>query len=185
MTILNFLFGPPESQTVKKNLKKNVAILMENQNLQQSLLDTNAKAVNITKIYLVKNRHVISGLVNALKIIHTTMFHSSLTNQRLNYAHNFFLILAGIDHILSQLCNGLRKLESDMFTIYSYLNTLSTKIVTPTLIDPTDLKIILNNIQTVVPSYLSLPSDPSTNTWSFYKFLKIQPLVYILHFTSQ
>ena len=46
------------------------------------------------------------------------------------------------------------------------------------LIDPIDLKTILNNIQAVIPSYLSLPNDPNTNIWSFYKFLVTHPLMY-------
>ena len=63
---LNFLFGLSESQTVKQ-LKKNVAILKENQNFQQSVLDTHATPHNIT-IHLANNRHMINGLVNALKV---------------------------------------------------------------------------------------------------------------------
>ena len=45
-------------------------------------------------------------------------------------------------------------------------------------IDPIGLKTILTNIQTVIPSYLSLPNDRNTNIWSFYKFLEIHPLIY-------
>ena len=44
---------------------------MENKNLQQSLLDANAKAINVTKSYLEQNRYMISGLVNTLKSINT------------------------------------------------------------------------------------------------------------------
>ena len=62
--------------------------------------------------------------------------------------------------------------------MYSYINFLGNKNVTATPMDPIDLMTILNNIQTVLPSYLSLPRYPNTNIWSFYKFLKIHPLVY-------
>ena len=41
---------------------------MENQNLQQSLLETHAKALNITTIQLANNRHMTNGVVNALKV---------------------------------------------------------------------------------------------------------------------
>ena len=41
---------------------------MENQNLQQFVLEAHAMALNITTIHLAKNRHVINGLVNALKV---------------------------------------------------------------------------------------------------------------------
>ena len=65
-----------------------------------------------------------------------------------------------------------------MSTIYSYINALSNKTVTPTPTDPVDLMTILNNVQTVIPSHLSLPNKPYTNIWSFYEFLKIHPFVY-------
>ena len=64
---------------------------------------------------------------------------------------------------------GLQKLEADVVTLFNYINTLGSKSVTPTLIDAIDLKTILTNIQAVIPSYLSLPNDPNTNIWSFYK----------------
>ena len=75
-----------ESQTVKQ-MKKNVTILMENQNLQQSVLEAHTKALNIKTIHLVNNRHMINDQVNALKSINTTVYHSKIEIQRLNYAY--------------------------------------------------------------------------------------------------
>ena len=66
-TIFNFLFRPPESH-MEKQLKKNVAILMENQNLEQSVPKAHAKALNIPTIHLANNRHMINSLVNDLKV---------------------------------------------------------------------------------------------------------------------
>ena len=85
---LIFSFEPSESKTVKQ------LIPMENQNLQQSLLEAQAKTLNITTIHLVNNRHMINGLVNALKSINTTVFHNKIEIQRLNYAQK----------LLSDLC---------------------------------------------------------------------------------
>ena len=151
---------------------------MENQNLQQSVHEAHAKAINITTMHLANNRHMIIGLVNTLKSINTTVYHIKIEIQRLNYACNFLLTFAHVDHRINQFCNGLRKLEEDVATTYHYINTLGSKIVTPMIFDPADLKTILPNIQTVITSYLSLPTDPYINTWSFYKFLEIHPLIY-------
>ena len=152
--------------------------LMENQNLQQSVLEAHAKALNITTVHLANNRHMINGLINASKSINTTVYHSKIKIQRLKNASNFFLTLADIDNRIKQLSNGIRKLEADVATIYNYIKTLGSKIVTPMLINHTDLKTILTNIQAVIPSYLSLPNDPNTIILSFYEFLKIHPLLY-------
>ena len=54
-----------------KQLKKNVAILMQNQNLQQSFTESNTQADIITYIHLAKIRHVISGLVKVLSVLTT------------------------------------------------------------------------------------------------------------------
>ena len=52
-TILNFPFSPTESQTVKQS-KKNVVILMENQDLHSYPIEANARALIITTIHLTK-----------------------------------------------------------------------------------------------------------------------------------
>ena len=120
---------------------------------------------------------MISGLVNALKSINTTVYQSKIEIQTLNYAHNFLLTLADIDQRINQLHNVLGKLETDVATICNYINTLGSKIVMPMHINPIDLKTILSYIQAVIPSYLSLPNDPNITIWSC-KFLEIHPLIY-------
>ena len=77
----------------------------------------------------------MNGLANALKSMNNTVYHSNLTIQRINYAHNLLLTLADIDHRLNQLHKGVRKLESGMSMIYSYINTISIETVTPKLIN--------------------------------------------------
>ena len=82
--IYSFLFGPYKSQDVKQ-MKKNVTILIDNQNLQQSFIEINAQANNITLIPLAKNRHMINGLVNALKSINNTTYNDNLAVNSLNH----------------------------------------------------------------------------------------------------
>ena len=55
-------FGPTESKDIKQ-LKKIVAILTQNERLQQFLIESNIYATNITRIHLAKSRHVIDGFV--------------------------------------------------------------------------------------------------------------------------
>ena len=64
---------------------------------------------------------------------------------------------------IKSITKGLRKLECDVATIYNYIDSLGNKIVTPTLIDPVDLRAILNNIQNIIPSYSGLPDNPNTD----------------------
>ena len=57
-------------------------------------------------------------------------------------------------------------LEADIFTIYNCTDSLGNQVVTPTIIKPVDVRTILNNIQNIIPKYLSLPGEPNTNIWS-------------------
>ena len=102
---------------------------MKNLNVQQSVFEAHAKALNITTIHFAIIRNMINGLVNALKSINTTVYHSKIEIQRLNYAHNILLTLADIDHRINKLCNGLQKLERDVATIYNYINNLKIKLL--------------------------------------------------------
>ena len=50
---------------------------------------------------------------------------------------------------------------------------LSSKIITPTLVNPVDIRTVLGNIQKVIPKYITLPNEANPNIWSFYSFLKV------------
>ena len=80
LEIYNLLFAPTESQGVKQ-LKKNVAILMQNQKLQQSLVETNVQTNHTSRIHLAKNRYMINILVDALKSINDTVYEKTVMPQ--------------------------------------------------------------------------------------------------------
>ena len=133
--ICNFLFSPIGSQDIKE-LEKNIAILIQNQNLQQPFIESNAKGNNITCIHLTKNRHMINRLVDALILATYTTHENNIAINSLNYATNILLILAEIDNRLNLLQNDKRTLESDVSTISIYIDFPNNKVVTVTLINP-------------------------------------------------
>ena len=98
--ISNFPFGSTNSHGIK-HLKKNVAILMQNQDLQQSLMKTNGQTNNIMCIHLTKNRHIINGLMGALESINDADYHTNLAINCLHCAKSFLLTVAEIDHRLN------------------------------------------------------------------------------------
>ena len=104
------------------------------------------------------NRHMINGLIDPLVRINNTNYNNNLATTSLNYSRTFQLTFAEIYHRLSQLWNGLRKLESCVSTIYNYRDSLCNKTVTPTLINLLALRSVLSNIQKVISKYLGLPS---------------------------
>ena len=63
--------------------------------------------------------------------------------------------------------------KSDVSTIYKYI---SNNIVTPTLVNLINLRAKMTNIWKIPPEYLSLPSNPETNIWPYYKSIKVHPI---------
>ena len=57
----------------------------------------------------------------------------------LNYARNV-LTIEETDHRINQLHSGFIKLESDISTIYNYIDSFGYKSFTSSLIDPVDLR---------------------------------------------
>ena len=72
---------------------------------------------------------MIDGLVDALKSINSTTNKNNLAVNSLNYARSFVLTLAVIDHRLNILKNHIQKLESDISTIYNYIDSPITKLL--------------------------------------------------------
>ena len=107
---------------------------------------------------------MIDRLVDVSKDMNYTTNNNNVAINSLNYTRNF-------------LCNGLRKLESDVSTIYNYIDSLDNRKVTLTLINPVELKAILKSIQKIIAKYLSLLNNLNTDIWSFYDFLKAHPLI--------
>ena len=62
-----------------------------------------------------------------------------------------------MDHGLNKLWNGLRKLESNVSTIYNCIESLSNKIVTLNLINQVYISTIIANIQKVISKPIQQP----------------------------
>ena len=70
----------------------------------------------------------------------------------------------------------MKQLQHDMTLIREYLNIHSTGRLNPNIIDPIHLRRELININKQLPTQLSLPENPRTNIWHYYKFLTVTPI---------
>ena len=71
-------------------------------------------------------------------------------------------------------------LRIDWMKIHEYMLSLATHKITPTLIPPADLKIILTDVETTLRANpkLALPVTEKADIWSYYQFLKINAFVH-------
>ena len=65
----------------------------------------------------------------------------------------------------------LKQMQHDMTLIREYLNMHSTGRLNPNIIDPIHLRQELVKIIKQLPTQISLPENPRTNIWQYYKFI--------------
>ena len=70
-----------------------------------------------------------------------------------------------------------RQIADDIESIRSYLSTFTTGKITPQIIDPKHLRQELINIHKQLLPKITLPGNPRTNIWHYYKFLTVTPLI--------
>ena len=71
----------------------------------------------------------------------------------------------------------IKQLQNDITLIRQYLDVHSTGKLTPVLVDPHHLRKQLIKINKQLPTSLSLPEDPITNIWHYYKILIVTPII--------
>ena len=82
---------------------------------------------------------------------------------------------------LSILLAGIIQLNRDLDAVYKYMTTLSSSILSPTIISPSDLRKLLSEVETDLKGHpkLGLPTSyDGTNIWTYYKLLRIVSIVY-------
>ena len=70
----------------------------------------------------------------------------------------------------------MKQMQHDMILIREYLNIHSTGRLNPNIIDPIHLRQELIKINKQLPIQLSLPENPRTNIWQYYKLLTTTPI---------
>ena len=70
----------------------------------------------------------------------------------------------------------IKQMQHDMTLIREYLSIHSTGRLNPNIIDPIHLREELIKINKQLSPQLSLPKNPRTNTWHYYKFLTVTPI---------
>ena len=71
----------------------------------------------------------------------------------------------------------IKHLQNDITLIRQYLDVHSMGKLTPVQVDQHHLGKDLLKINKQLPPSLSLPEDPTTNIWHYYKFLTVTPLI--------
>ena len=104
-----------------------------------------------------------------LKIENKSWYHYLLLGDSFPYIWIFYLPF--------QVQELIKLFQSDITLIRQYLDVHSTGKLTPVLVDPHYLRKELIKINNQLPTSLSLPEDPTTNIWHYYKFVTVTPII--------
>ena len=69
-------------------------------------------------------------------------------------------------------------MKADTAQIMAYLNIHVRGKFTHSLTDPAHLRQELLQINKQLPARLSLPEDPHSNIWHYYRFLTVNPVIH-------
>ena len=78
----------------------------------------------------------------------------------------------------SRIRSLLGQMNTDTAQIKVYHNIHITGKLTPSITDPIHLRQELLRIKQLLPTRLSLPEDPNTNIWHYYRFLTVSPVTH-------
>ena len=90
-------------------------------------------------------------------------------------ARRFFLLHKKLLILHSRIRSPLGQMKTNTALIKTYLNIHITGKLSPTITDPVHFRQELLRINKQLPARLSLPEDPHTNVWNYYRFLTVTP----------
>ena len=173
--LFSFLFGTADQSDVN-SLKADVKELYENQVDQTQILDEIVTITNISRGLINENRLNINMIIDTILSINETILNIKEHIQTLFTARRFLLLHSEFIIHHTRIRYLMKQLQHDMTLIREYLNIHSTGRLNPNIIDPIHLRRELININKQLPTQLSLPENPRTNIWHYYKFLTVTPI---------
>ena len=132
-------------------------------NVSRSLISENIKKINGIIDTIVTLNQTIKNVAGHLGPLYTT--------RKFMFMHTEF-----ISHH-TRIRMVTRQVADDIKLIKSYLTTFTTGKLTPQIIDPKHLRHELLKIHTHLPAKITLPVNPISNIWHYYKFLTATPVI--------
>ena len=126
--------------------------------------------------------HQISRHGKMLYEMDTKMLIMNKTIQDIMLTISFLQYESDLDYFQARILrvhSSLYALREDVDSLYEYMRALASQELNPMIIPPDILKRILNKIMDDIKSNarLKLCEDPETNIWSYYRTVKLTPIV--------
>ena len=157
-------------------LKKRMKVLEQHTRDNRRAIMGNQRMINLTRMELGEHRKLLTKLDAFTIQMNNTM---TLLISHVQFSERVTVSLHSVKTKMDLIRSGRETIRHDLGLLYQYLNALSTQQLSPTLINPVDLREILLHAKEVLRSHprLKLPVDPRDKLWEYYTYLKIVPVV--------
>lgn len=173
----SFLFGLVTEDEIK-SIRKNIASLAQNQEQIIHVVEDSITVLNMTRAEVSENRQAIMELVRSIHGLDSKLATIADALQKQIYENKYFLeMYFQLDLIINELKdmlqNGLFYLEN----LKTQLNFLSLGRLSMSSISPRNLRQLLSEIKSKLPTTLSLIGDPAKDLFLFYRQLASSALL--------
>ena len=146
-SIFKWLFGGGDDGTeTTKQLKNNIAISKQNQNLQQDQIKQLLKMSQLTVVETLKNRKLLKDLTKDMIQINFTVARLEYQSQQLYASVNFLNFMMTVRHKIAVIRDSTFAIQQNLNHLYIYLNTLGTHKLIPEMLTPYDLLALLETV---------------------------------------
>ena len=180
-SIFKWLFGGGDNGTdTTKQLKNNITILKQNQNLQQDQIKQLLKMNQLTAVES-KNRKLLKGLTKDMIQINFMVAQLEYQSQQLHASVNFLNFMMTVRHKIAVIRDSTFAIQQNLNHLYIYLNTLSTHKLIPKMLTPYDLLALLKTVVNDLRSHpkLKLPVEPTKEeVYQYYQIMSASAIMY-------
>ncbi|MCG8046485.1 MAG: envelope fusion protein [Candidatus Thiodiazotropha endolucinida] len=156
------------------SLRQNIATLARNDQKIAHVLEDSLSMINASKLSIDRNRQTINDILDSLTDLDNKL--SNITQKLqldLLELSEFTKLYVQVDIVIEELkrfsFQGVFLLEH----FKTQLGFLSLAKLSTEIIDPFQLKQILDGISSRLPPNLKLPYDPVTGLWQYYRSLQV------------
>ena len=157
-------------------IKDNLHILQKQNQLQDKQIKQLANYLNLIMHQVDRHSQMLYEMDIKMTIINKTIQEIMWNVDSMQYETN---LLHFFQNKLYRIYTSLYAIQSDTDSLYEYMRALASQELNPMIIPPDILKNILHKIETDIKSHarLKLCEDPETNIWSYYRTIKLTPIV--------
>ena len=131
--------GEDDSSETTKQLKENIKILKQNQNLEQDKIKQPLKMNQLSTVETTRNRKLLKDLMKNMIQLNFTVNQLEYQDKQLYTSVNFINFMLAVRHKLAMIRDSTFVIQQDLDHLYMYLNTLSIKKLISEMLTPYDL----------------------------------------------